>query len=102
MSSRLIRATFHSGLLIPENAALEIKRSKDPRPVEERLLLWTEVHSQTHFMRSGDRVYHIANLEQLLFVDKIERKKYGPPGDKKQKIVGVSVHFWEVVDDKYV
>ena len=103
MSSRYIEATFHSGTLLPESAVLEIRREKDLQDQQEKAMLWIESRSQTHFLRSGDRVFHIGNLEQLMFVSRVVRKKYGDDKEKRTKIVGIEVYFWEKVPEvKYV
>lgn len=102
MSSRYIEATYHSSLLMPESVAMDIIREKDKAARDEKMLLWTEAHSASHFMKSGDRVHHIGNLEQRMFVSRIVRKKYGDEKEKRQKIVGVEVYFWESQADQFL
>lgn len=99
---RLVKHTFHSNLLIPRKVVEEAKEIQDPKERLEKVLIWIDAYQADHFLRSGDEVYHKDNLEQILYVDRIIRKTYGDDKSKRQKIVGVEVHFWEVVTQPYL
>ena len=100
---RLVKHTFHSNLLIPRKVVQDAQAIGSPEAEVESILLWIDAHQSNHFLRSGDEVYHKENLEQLMYVDRIIRKTYGEESKKRQKIVGVDVHFWEnLPDEKFV
>lgn len=100
---RLITHTFHSNLLIPSNVVEKAKATGSPEAELETILSWIDIHQSSHFMRSGHEVYHKDNLDQKMHVDRIIRKTYGAEEKKRQKIVGVEVHFWEpVLEENFV
>lgn len=100
---RFVKHTFHSNLLIPQKVVKDAKAHGSPEAEIEEILSWIEKKQSHHFLRSGDEVYHKDNLEQLMYVDRIIRKTYGDEKEKRQKIVGVDVHFWSLQpEEKYV